>query len=374
MNRRPSQSRSGYDSFSTRHHAHFRAAQPDSQLFEPQKKRRTGLRALGAALLILLAVLAVNTVSNQFVRVSRVTVPIRGMSEAFDGYTILHISDLKGARFGQNQDMLRFALKDAAFDAVALTGDMVSARGNAQPLYALIDVLRDIAPDAPIYFIPGDGDPMPTSMRYAAGGSPFAPWVLGAQQRGATLLSSPARVEREEQALWLTTSALLSLDMDTMQEQFERQYLNAQDAGDPCEIELTTYNLYWLENTRAARKAMQPDDVYVALTHVPPADDELLSPPADSLRGRVHLVLCGHYLGGLLRLPAAGALFMPSKNLPRYGLLPGPDTYCGLARKGRSYLYVSPGLGENDGLYPAPFFRFLNPPTVTLVSLTPSSL
>ena len=62
------------------------------------------------------------------------------------------------------------------------------------------------------------------------------------------------------------------------------------------------------------------------------------------------------------------------RNLPLYGLLPGADTYFGLTRKGRTYLYVSPGLGGNDGLYPLPFFRLFNPPTVSLISLTTSSL
>lgn len=41
--------------------------------------------------------------------------------------------------------------------------------------------------------------------------------------------------------------------------------------------------------------------------------------------------------------------------------LPGPQTYMRLSKVGKTYLYVSPGLGDNDGLYPPPFFRFFNP-------------
>ena len=150
--------------------------------------------------------------------------------------------------------------------------------------------------------------------------------------------------------------------------------LDALADGDENAIELTTYNLQWLTETRNARAKMTDADVYIALTHVPPADEELESAYPGSLRERVHLVLCGHYQGGLIRLPFAGALFIPSQNLPLYGLLPGADTYFGLTRKGRTYLYVSPGLGGNDGLYPLPFFRLFNPPTVSLISLTTSSL
>lgn len=374
MNRRPSQSRSGFDSFSPQHTAHFKAAQPGDDFFESRPRAPLGRRVLVFLLLLLLAALAANLAINQFIQVVRVTVPIRKMDSALEGYTLLHISDLKGASYGANQSRIRFALQKEDFDAVVLTGDMVSSRGNAQPLYTLIEMLHELKPGVPIYMIPGDKDPLPTSMSYAASGSPFAPWVLGARRRGAQLLSAPVRIERDGHALWLTTSALLSLDMDTMQEQFERQYLDALSGGDENAIELTAYNLQWLVETRDARAQMTDEDVYIALTHVPPADEELEGAYAGSLRGRLHLVLCGHYQGGLVRLPFVGALFIPSQNLPFYGILPGKNTYYGLTKKGGTYLYVSPGLGSNDGLYPLPFFRLFNPPTVSLISLTTSSL
>ena len=90
------------------------------------------------------------------------------------------------------------------------------------------------------------------------------------QQRGARLHNSPQHIARDGHALWLTTSALLSLELDTMQEQFERQYLDVLDSQDESEIDLAKYNLQWLSETRAAREAMTEDDVYISLTHVPP--------------------------------------------------------------------------------------------------------
>ena len=366
MNRRPTKSRSGYDSFSARDASRFTAASPDTHFFETRKKKSLARRLLWLAALLLLALLLGNFAVNQFVFVRRVEVPVTGLPEAFDGYTLLHISDLKGALFGAGQSRLAFALRGADFDAVALTGDMVSARGNAEPLYALIEALRDMNPAAPIYFIAGDDDPEPASMDYATGGSPFAPWVLGARQRGATLLSAPQSVERGGQRLWLTTSSQLNLDIGTMQGQFELQYLAAQRGGDEDELELAKYNLQWLEQTRTARAQMKGSDAVITLTHTPPADQEVSS--------RIDLVLCGHYLGGLTRLPGLGPLFIPSLSLPRYGVFPGAQAYCGLQRAGRTWVYASTGLGSEDSHYPAFFFRFFNPPTVTLVTLTPSSL
>lgn len=373
MNRRPSKSRSGYDAFSPEHTSHFTASAPDHRFFEPRRRSRPGRRILLLIVLSLVLILVPNFVVNRFVHVSRVSVPIRGLTEAFEGYTILHVSDLKGALFGSDQRLVRFALRDASFDAVVMTGDMVSSRGNAQPLYALIEVLRELNPDAPIYFIAGDDDPEPVSMDYAPGGSPFAPWVLGARQRGAQLLSAPVGIEQEGQTLWLTTSNQLSLDIDAMQGQFELRYLNAQAGGDENEIELAAYNLGWLEQTRIARAAMRDTDAIIAVTHVPPSDEEILRSSGTPYE-RVGLVLCGHDLGGLIRLPVAGPVFVPSQSLPRYGLFPGANTVSGLRRAERTWVYTSPGLGSGDAHYPSLFFRLFNPPTVTLLSLTPSSL
>lgn len=371
MNRRPHQSRSSYDAFSARHTARFTASTPDANFFEPRKKTPLRRRMLLLSLAALLLTLAGNFLANQFVRLQRVTVPIRGLPASFDGYTLLHISDLKGESFGGDQRLLSFALGRAEYDAVVITGDMISSHGNAQPFYALLDALRAHNAGVPIYFISGDNDPTPTSSAYFSGGSPFAPWVLGAQQRGAQLLSSPQPITRGDHTIWLTTGSQLSLDIETMQRQFEQQYLRARDSSDENEIELATYNLKWLEETRAAREAMQDSDTYIALAHAPLTGEELTH---NVLLSRIHLVLCGHYLGGMLRLPVLGPLFVPSANLAHYGLLPGDALVSGLRREGRAYVYTSPGLGSSGADYPSFFFRLFNPPTVSLLTLTPSAL
>ena len=366
MNRRPSQSRSGYDAFSSRSAAHFTAATPGNDFFDVRRKKPLHLRLALYFFLFFSAVLAINLAVNQFVHVRRVSVPVTGLSEEFDGYTLLHISDLKGKSFGADQSRLSSALSRKRFDAVIITGDMISALGNAQPFYALIDQLRTLNPEAPIYFISGDGDPPVTGESYFTGGSPFAPWVLGAQQRGAHLLGSPVAISRDDQTLWLTTVSLLNLDLNTMQGQFELQYLDALSSGDENAIELAAYHLARLEETRSARKAMTDQDAVIALMHAPPTSDDL--------QDAIDLILCGHSLGGLIRLPFIGPVFMPSSSLPRYGLFPGSNVNAGLSRQGKTQVYVSCGLGAGSDEYPSFFFRLFNPPSVSLITLTPSSI
>ena len=366
MNRRPQKSRSSYDAFSPHETTRFKAASPDTRFFERRTPHSRAHSVLKAGFFLLLFILAVNFASNLFIRVERETIPVTGLTEDFANFTILHISDLKGASFGSGQSRIAMALKDCDYDVVLFTGDMVSPMGNAQPFYELIEALHAARPDVPIYFVAGDSDPEPVSMEYATSGSPFAPWVLGAQQRGATLLSSPQRIDRGRQTLWLSTPAQLTLDLHTMQVQYEQSYLRARSGGDENEIELATYNLRALEGTREARSAMKSSDVHIAVTHVPPLQEEVLS--------QIDLMLCGHYLGGLVRLPLAGPVFIPSQSLPMYGLFPGANTHSGLSRSGRTYVYTSPGVGSGDSIYPPFFFRLFNPPTVTLLSLTPSAL
>lgn len=374
MNRRPNQSRNDFDSFSAQRTARFTASSPDAHFFDARRKMSFASRALLICLALFLTIFSINFTVNRFIHVRRMDVPVKGLSEAFEGYTILHISDLKGASFGKGQSLLSFALGKSEYDAVVITGDMVSTLGSAEPFYALIEQLRTRSGKVPVYFIPGDSDPAPASMDYAASGSPFAPWVLGAQQRGAQYLSAPLVLERDGHFLYLITPQHLNLDLDTMRRQYEQQYARALSSGDASEIELSVHHLHAIEQMRAARKAIRDEDCVIALSHAPLSDTELASAGSGSLLSSIDLLLCGHYLGGMIRLPFIGPLFIPSQQLPRYGLFPGRDTHFGLSREGTTSIYVSPGLGGSQADYPFFFFRLFNPPTVTLLTLTTSSL
>ena len=374
MNRRPNQSRSGYDAFSPQQAAHLRIHTPDADFFEGRKRRPLRRMLLPALLAALALFFAVNFVCNQFVFVRRVSLPVRGLHEAFDGYTILHITDLKGERFGKGQGLIDFAIGGEEFDLVLITGDMLSPLGNAQPFYELLECIREINDDAPVYYIAGDSDPLPVSMDYAAGGSPFAPWVLGAGQRGAQLLSSPVFIERDGQRIWLTTRAQASLDIDTMQREYEKQYIAALSSGDENAIELTAYQLSTLEGLRTARAEMTQQDIYITLTHTLPDERDMSALSPAALPRAVDVMLGGHYLGGLLRVPFIGPLFVPSSRDSYYGIFPDGEEYAGLSRRASTWLYAGTGLGAKDTMYPGCFFRLLNPPSVALITLTPSAL
>ncbi|MFR3406881.1 MAG: hypothetical protein ACLTV6_10235 [Christensenellales bacterium] len=113
MNRRPLRAEAAFDSFSR---SIPRISKPRSPAtnFESRPRAPLGRRVL-LLLLLLLAALAANLAINQFVQVAHVTVPIRKMDSALEGYMLLHISDLKGASHGANQSAHTFCAAKGRF-------------------------------------------------------------------------------------------------------------------------------------------------------------------------------------------------------------------------------------------------------------------
>ena len=365
MNRRPSQTPRRSDINTGR----FRTTSPEAFLDRVPGDARRGAPLARGFLFLLLALVLFNLLVNRMVVVREVEVRVFGLDPALDGYTILQLSDLKGARFGPGQSRLAHALQGKDYDVVVCTGDMVSPLGNAQPFYELLERL-DEASSADIYYIPGDTDPVPVSMDHASSGSPYAPWVLGATQRGARLLSSPVRLAEGNPSIWLTAASELTLDLAAQQTRFAEMKSQAEAQGDAAESDLAAYQLARITGMQQARKEMAPSDLCIALTHVPPADEyvaRLRSPSGAPLT----LLLAGHWLGGLSRLPLLGPLFVPDGRLDRYGLFPGD--YGRLRLVGTTKVYDSPGLGRREERYPPFFFRTFNPPSVTLLRLRVSS-
>lgn len=374
MNRRPSKSRSEFDAFSEETLRPFSASSPDAHFFDVQKKRSPH-RILLTILLILIALVFIcNAVINHFFFINTIEIPITGLSQEFDGFRILQISDLKGKRFGTKQRQFRSRLEKLRFDAVLCTGDMVSDLGNAEPFYELLDVLHELNPAAPVYFIAGDMDPDPTSMSYAPGGSPFAPWILGARHRHATYLSSPQCIEGSQQRLWFLSLTSTTLDATQLLPLYEQRLLAARSSADENAIELAEFQLKSIQDAAAMRNSLREEDVTIVLTHVPNTNIRRISSILFPRTYPIHVLLYGHTLGGLMRLPGIGPLFVPSDTLPRFGLFPASSLVEHPKRMDRTWIIPSSGLGDKDPMYPFFFFRLFNPPSVNLLTLSTSSI
>lgn len=116
---------------------------------------------LGMLLAVILAALLLNQAVNSHVALLEERVSVMGMDKTFEGFTVLHISDLHAGPIGSDMELWQSLLKGKAFQAVVMTGDMVGSDGNYEPMLTLIHTLKQLKPEAPVYFVAGDDDPEP---------------------------------------------------------------------------------------------------------------------------------------------------------------------------------------------------------------------
>lgn len=323
-------------------------------VFTP-RKRHVG-RWIALALAGLLVLFGAYTVfDNGRVAVRQQRVFVSGLPKSLEGFTILHVSDLGGKRFGAGQAQLAAALKGRRYSAVCMTGDMVGPQGDANPLLELLSVLDA---DKPVYMIAGDADPS------AVGGqgneySVLADWVLTATQtRGAVFLGAPQLLEVGSARVWFSDASQLSLDLD-----------RAGEAYAASTTAVSAYGAQVIAETKAARLKMYTDDLHIALSHMPLGAEfvQRMQTVADSeynVLRTVDLIAAGGTVGGQWRIPGVGGVWSE-------GWFPPEDRTRGYHYAGSVGLaqYISAGLGVN-AMCPLPGFRLLNTPEVTLLTFT----
>ncbi len=220
-------------------------------------------------------------------KVKKYSVYLSDLPEGLAGFTVLHLSDLHGKRFGKRQQNLMHLIRQQQFDLVAITGDLVNKfRPDLDPAIEIIEQL----PDKPVYFVPGNHE-----------------WKTGFRQReklvalGVRILDNKAENTGDDRgSIWI-------LGVDDPH--------TGRDRLD--------------ESLKAAGGAPQ-----ILLAHSPDIFPEAAA-------NKVDLVLTGHTHGGQVRFPLVGAVFAPGQGLfPRWSY--------GRYQSGHSTMIISPGLGESD--------------------------
>ena len=280
----------------------------------PRRRRRGALRRLALTLGALALAAAFLYWSNHALQTDRFTVPLPGLPESFDGFTIVHLSDLHTAVFGEdNQDLLR-AVAEAAPHIIVLTGDLLDQSKEVPEGY--VDTLaRGLAAIAPTYFVTGNHEWARHDVK-----------TLKAQlaAAGVTVLSN--------QALTLSLGE-------------ERIVLAGVDDPNGYAGQKTPEAL--AEEIRAAAG----DPFWILLAH-----RNTRFAGEYSLLG-ADLVLSGHGHGGLIRLPFTDGLVSTDRTL-------FPSYTAGLYQADGARLFVSRGLG-NTGRS----FRLFNRPQVAVLTL-----
>ena len=231
-----------------------------------------------------------------------VTVAIRGLPAAFDGFRIVQLSDLHvGA--GVPESLIEDAVASAnevAPDVIVVTGDLIHQAKSGRHARRVAELLGPLAAPAGVYAAIGNHD---VGVFHAEG----TPGRHGEESRRRLL---------DE----LGTRGITVLENTFHQVERGDERLRLAGVGD-----------YWADrfDPEAAGLGDDGGPTTVVLCHNPDGIDGL-----EGFRG--DLVLSGHTHGGQVQVPFMGAPVLPVVNRKRYA---------GLYRVGEKWLYVNRGVG-----------------------------
>jgi len=281
--------------------------------------RRRRRRSALPGLLLIAALLAGGALflrwSNTSLQVERFTYGSNALPAGFDGCTLVQLSDLHGAQFGENNEKLLAAVAEADPDYIFLTGDLLDRFRETPHSYAaaLCDALSDIAP---VYYVTGNHE-----------------WAL-------------PDVRSLKKAIAATGTTVLTNEFVTLERGGDSILLAGIDDPNGFADQKTP------EALAKEVKEARGDGFWLLLAHRNNYFEKQYS-----LLG-ADLVISGHAHGGLIRLPFTDGLIGVERNL-------FPSYTDGFYQVNGSDLFVSRGLG-NSGRS----FRLFNRPQVAVITLT----
>ncbi|HHW58288.1 MAG TPA: metallophosphoesterase [Clostridia bacterium] len=256
---------------------------------------------------------------NNFITVTNITVKSHKLPEAFDGYKIVHLSDLHSKEFGKRQKNLVKKIEDAQPDLIVFTGDLIdSSHFDAEVSLKLI---RQIVKIAPTYFVTGNHE-------WWSGNFNVLEKVL--KENGVHVLRNTyARIVKDKDEIYI-----IGID-------------------DPASTQEIYEETKIVENEiKQAVNGIEENEAFKILLSHRPEMFTLYS------KYGFDLVLSGHAHGGQVRLPFIGGLIAPNQGFfPKYT--------SGECKKGSCTMIVSRGLGNS--IIPQ---RIFNHPEIVVLTLS----
>ena len=346
-------------------------------IFASEMKRGRGHRVRNTILLILPIVIAavwvLNITVSRRVQLEEMRLTVLNLPDDLESYSILHLSDLHGGRYGVKQKAFATELGTTRYSCVVMTGDMLGRDGDVEPLLELIALMPQ---DTPKFLIPGDTDGAMVESRAHSSLSVYADWVEKLTEAGIQVLDRPVLITRDKGRIWFVPEELYAMDLAGMRKVFLKQIEDLNDratsltADDAARLRALEYEIERIDAVQEMRKEFLPTDIQIVLTHSPltreyVADLVSWGGKEDPFSMRyASLILAGHYNGGQWRLPFAGAIYVPELGwFPKDSLVQGLSYVEGIPQ------HISPGLGS-DPHYEYMPGRVFNPPVMTRIVLT----
>lgn len=256
---------------------------------------------------------------NLSVETTKLTVTAKDLPEAFDKFSIAHISDLHNAEYGKNNEKLIDILEAESPNIIAITGDLIDS--NHTNLEVALSFAQQAVKIAPCYFVTGNHE--------AWIGSQYEELKTSLQNTGITVLQDEA-IELNYGDVCIQLIGLNDPDFS------ERDRLLSESI---LEAKLSQVNI--------------SDGFTILLSHRPEYFNVYQNKNID-------LVLSGHAHGGQFRLPLGGGVIAPGQ-----GLFPKYDA--GAYTENGTTMIVSRGIGNS--IIP---LRINNRPEIVIMELKDS--
>lgn len=287
--------------------------------FQTHKKKKLAAITVGLAGLSLFLYQQNNKLVN-----TDITIASERLPKKFDGFKIVHLSDLHQKRYGKNQSILVGEVRKQSPDFIAVTGDLIDARTSGlEPGITLIEQLMKVAP---VYYVTGNHEGKMEGYSF---------WLEKVKNMKVHLLQGErVKITREDEYIYL-----LGIDDPEVTDGY----------GEGKEVAIAAE-----KSIRSVVEELEEEPYKILLSHRP----ELF--PIYCKYG-LDLTLSGHAHGGQIRLPLVGGIFAPGQ-----GIFPKYTT--GEYVKKNTHMVVSRGLGPT--IFPT---RLFNHPEIVVVTLKPQS-
>ena len=282
-------------------------------------KRKKRIVAFGLILTLLLALVIWTIWGNTALQTNEYTIKSDKISDSFDGFRIVHISDLHNAKIGKENQKLLDKISDANPDIIAITGDLVDRRHT--DISVALSFTKKAVEIAPCYFVSGNHEAYIAEYDYLKS---------ELEKQGVVVLDNGVfEIEKSGEKI-----ALVGLKDPSFK--YDHELKSA------TEFLKTSIKPFSLDKTFT-----------VLLAHKPEPFDIYAECGAD-------LVLSGHTHGGQFRLPFVGGVLSPDHTF-------FPEYDAGLFVKDDTSMIVSKGIGNSS----VPV-RFNNRPEIIVVTLQQS--
>lgn len=282
----------------------------------PRNRRRRPLRWLAALAVLAAGGWAWFQWQCWGLQTTRTQAALPGLPQGFDGYRIVHLSDLHGHQYGEDSGELLDRVREGSPDLIVVTGDLIDQQSQLAMVPALA---RGLAAVAPVYYVTGNHE-------WALGTGAVRELKNVLSQCGVTVLSNQYQILERDGA----RIVLAGVDDPN----------GYADQTSPEEL-------------AAAIQADEPGMFTLLLAH---RNDHF----GQYANAGYDFVMSGHGHGGIVRLPLVGGLIGTDRRF-------FPPWTAGVYAVGDSTLFVSRGLGNNTVPYKG--FRIFDRPELAVVTL-----